>query len=188
MAGCIIRDQGAASLGLAPTPLWIVQLSHDNGRDLTTVIRLFSLRCAPVREEKRFVCVRAACLVNDVGYASGLQAAENISRQIEMRFGGRSGHGKKRSACWIAFEDAGFELGADFIGRLADARPECGGNARPLCTDAFHLGQCALDDTADCAAPTGVRRGDDFGFGIGKQQRSAVGRQDADDEPGVPCS
>lgn len=51
--------------------LWILQLSHNNGGDLTPVIRLFAVRRPPKTEEHRFVLVGTMRLLVD-----GLEAQE----------------------------------------------------------------------------------------------------------------
>jgi hypothetical protein len=66
------------------TSLWIVPLSHDNGGDLTPVIRLVSQRFTPIAEEKRFVLACAWRKALNTPDAGVLKALIDKAREVKV--------------------------------------------------------------------------------------------------------
>jgi hypothetical protein len=187
MASSIKRGPNGASLCMPYRSLWIVQLSHDNGRDLAAVIRLFALRRAPKRVEKRFDAVGALNRVNDIANLCGFKLGQDEPGQVEVGFGGPGRARQELGVSAVTPDQRGFEVGTNFISRLRNARPKGRGDARSLGTKALHFRDCTRDDPCNRAAPSGMRGANDFGFRVRKQDRRAISGQHADDETGRVC-
>ena len=83
--------------------MWIVQLSHDDGRDLAAVVGLFAVAGAAVGEESRFVLIGAgegvvACLQTE-----GCEAGQDVGRQVETSAVATVGDMEKASIIRVDF-------------------------------------------------------------------------------------
>src|SRR5919108_1934799 len=166
--------------------LWILQLSHDDGRDLAPVVGLFPVRRPAVAEKKRFVLPSTETMaLDDVESAAG-KAPLDIARKVEPR--ARTGVSARKEAAvlFILPQKLRLELGPDLVGGLIDARPNGGADAAPRGPDPFHRRYRCINHAAKRTTPARMDGGNDLGLRIREQHRRAVGGQRADDKAGRP--
>ena len=110
------------------------------------------------------------------------KAAVNETGKVEMR--PRTGRGEMKILFISPLEghDFGHEYGPDLVDLRADRRADGGIDRCPAGALALHFGDRRLQDTPDGATPARVRGGDDTGFDVGKEDRRAIGGQNADRE------
>ena len=89
---------------------------------------------------------------------------------------------KNTALLGIGIEEAFDEFAADFVGVLADQRADRGDDAAALGAEFFHRVDGGFQHAGQRALPAGMRGADHARGGIDEQDRSAIGRGDADRE------
>src|SRR5215467_819260 len=68
------------------------------------------------------------------------------------------------------------DFNADFVATTANGGTDCGDQVCGLCAELhFHFANVFGDDALQCAAPACMNRGDGSFFGVGQENRNAVG-------------
>ena len=95
--------------------MWIVQLSHDDGGDLTAVIALGAVLRTPKTEKKRFVRIGARTLLLNLADTARLESHLDKAGKVEMRPFVRFISGKKHFVARATFEQGLFEVWPHFV-------------------------------------------------------------------------
>src|SRR4029079_12995680 len=110
----------------------------------------------------------------------------DIAGKIEQRMGFPRGGPEEAIARRILGVEAGDELGAHLVVALTDHRAQHGAYLATLGAKPLHGIDRCLDDPGERAAPAGMRRPDDSGLRVGKEDRPAIGSGYADGERAYP--
>ena len=95
--------------------MWIVQLSHDNGGDLATVITLGAVLRTPETEKKRFVRIRARTLLLNLADTARLEPHLDKPGKVEMGPFVRIIAGEKHFVVHATFKQGLFEVWTHFV-------------------------------------------------------------------------
>ncbi len=95
--------------------MWIVQLSHDNGGDLTAVIALGAVLRASKTEKKRFVRIGARTLLLNLADTARLELHLDKAGKVEMGPSVRIIAGEKHFVVPATFEQSLFEVWTHFV-------------------------------------------------------------------------
>ena len=127
-------------------------------------------------------------MIVDHQHAGIFQPHPDEAGEVEHRMALALAEGMKNTALLgIGIEEALDEFAADFVGVLADQGADRGDDAAAVGAELFHRVDGGFQDAGQRAFPAGMRRADHARVGIDEQDRSAIGRGDADRDA-LPCA
>src|SRR5262249_31520280 len=150
------------------------------------VVRFGAVSRPPETEKAVSIGVGAQAHVLHLTDIGAPEPSRDIAGKIEQRMAFARGGPEEAITRRILGAEAGDEIGADLIVALADHRAEPGADLAALGAKPLHGIDRRFDDPGERAAPAGMRRSDDAGLRVGKEDRPAIGRGYADGERACP--
>src|SRR5216683_2093218 len=177
-----LRSIAASSVKLGRFAAAAPLAFQNDGVNVAAVVRLVAMDGAAVAVEA-LVGIGVDIEIVDHQDAGVFEPHPDEAGEIEHRMAVAGGGKEEHRVVGVGLDEADHEFGADLIALLADQGTDRGDRVFSLGAEFFHGVDGRFQDPGQRAPPAGMRRADHASVRIDQQDRSAIGRGDADRKP-----